>query len=156
MADASAVLVASHDTVGARAAEREALRRCGPETALHHLIIVPAFWHGMRGDDWLNNVATQIRFGSYVEAQLEQELAAHVARLSGETAARRIAYSHEIGVGDPTESLMAAAREREYRLVVIGAPRPKGLSGYRSRMDVDALARGLGSPLLIVPYPSHE
>lgn len=154
MPGTSSILVASHDTVGARAAEREALLRCEPGIALYHLIVVPEFWRGMRGDDWLNNAATQIRFGTYVEGQLEQELATHVARLSADAAAQHVAYSHEIRVGDPATCLIEAARGGEYRLVVIGAPRPKGSPGYRSRMDVDALTRRLGVPLLIVPHPA--
>jgi hypothetical protein len=32
---------------------------------------------------------------------------------------------------------------------VIGPPRPKGTPGYRSRMDLEKLARGLRVPLLV-------
>jgi hypothetical protein len=38
-------------------------------------------------------------------------------------------------------------------LVVIGAPRPAGSRGLRSRMQVETLMRGLAAPLLIVPHP---
>jgi nucleotide-binding universal stress UspA family protein len=154
-AERVAILVASHDTAGARAAERAALARCGRGGALHHLIVVPEFWRGMRGDDWLNNAAAQIRFGRYVEDQLERELASHVERLSANAVTRGIAYSHEIRVGAPAACLIEAACERAWRLVVIGARRPKGTPGYRSRMDVAALARALRAPLLIVPHPER-
>jgi nucleotide-binding universal stress UspA family protein len=38
-------------------------------------------------------------------------------------------------------------------LVVIGSPRPTGVRGLRSRMQLEALVRGLAVPLLIVPHP---
>jgi hypothetical protein len=38
-------------------------------------------------------------------------------------------------------------------IVVIGAPRPKGSPGLRSRMRVEKLAGALGAPLLVVPHP---
>lgn len=55
------ILCASHGTEGARAAEDQALGFCHSDVTLHHLIVVPDFWKGMMGDDWLNNAATQER-----------------------------------------------------------------------------------------------
>ncbi|HDZ79452.1 MAG TPA: universal stress protein, partial [Gammaproteobacteria bacterium] len=49
------VLLASHGTVGAQAAEQMAIRMCSSGAKLHHLIVVPSLWKGMTGDDWLNN-----------------------------------------------------------------------------------------------------
>jgi len=37
---------------------------------------------------------------------------------------------------------------------VIGAPRPRGHAGLRSRMDLETLVRGLGIPLVVIPYPT--
>lgn len=146
-----AILLASHGTAGARAAEARAIDICAPGGAIHHLVVVPGFWRGMLGDDWLNNAATQIRFGAYVEDQLERELAEHAAGLAAAIAARGLAPSHEAALGDPAECLIAAADRMRPDLVVIGAPRPKGKIGYRSRMDVEALTRRLDALLLIVP-----
>jgi hypothetical protein len=67
------VLVASHGTDGARAAETLALASCAPGATLHHLYVVPDLWRGMMGDDWLNNVRTRIRFGDYLEGELASE-----------------------------------------------------------------------------------
>ena len=75
------ILVASHGTIGARAAENEALARCEAGDEFDHLLVVPTLWRGMTGDDWLNNAATQIRFGNYVEDQLEREMMEEVERL---------------------------------------------------------------------------
>ncbi len=152
---ATRIFLASHDTAGARAAERAALERCGLGAALFHLIVVPEFWRGMLGDDWLNNAASQIRFGRYVESELQREMVAHVERLVGEAASRGVAYSHQIRVGRPASCVVAASREGAYDLVVIGSPRPKGSPGYRSRMDVEELVRELRAPLLVVMHPER-
>ena len=79
MRPARAILLASHGTPGARAAERVALDLCAPGGRLHHLVVVPDFWKGMLGDDWLNNAAVHVRFGRYVENQLEREIVEHAA-----------------------------------------------------------------------------
>ena len=150
------ILLASHDTEGARAAEAEALARARAAGAgLHLLVVVPEFWQGMCGDDWLNNAATRDRFGKYVESQLEREIRAHVERLDGEARAAGVSLSVEVRQGDPATCLVDAARAAPSDLVVIGAPRPKGLPGYRSRMKIEILVQGLGQPLLVVPHPAR-
>ena len=84
------ILLASHGTDGAKAAETQALDLCArqsPKPSIHHLLVVPDFWKGMMGDDWLNNAVTQIRFGKYVENQLANEAAD--ARLACDSATDR-------------------------------------------------------------------
>lgn len=150
------ILLASHDTEGARAAEVVALARAMAAGAgLHVLVVVPEFWQGMCGDDWLNNAATRDRFGKYVESELEREIRAHAERLHGEAKAVGVTLSVEVRQGDPATCLLEAARAAPADLVVIGAPRPKGRSGYRSRMKVETLVQGLGQPLLVVPHPAR-
>jgi hypothetical protein len=61
--DNQPILLASHGTAGARAAEAAALDRCAGGATLHQLVVVPDLWKGMLGDDWLNNAVTQARFG---------------------------------------------------------------------------------------------
>ncbi len=148
-------LIASHGTPGARAAEEAAFDRCGKGGVLHHLVVVPEFWKGMLGDDWLNNAVTRARFGRYVECQLEREIAEDSARLADEAARRGVAYSHEFRLGKPADCVLASARAADFALVVIGSPRPPRAPGYRSRMDVAVLVRGLKAPLLIVPHPAR-
>lgn len=147
------ILCASHGTPGARAAEAAALGLCGPGVALHHLIVVPDFWKGMMGDDWLNNAATQDRFGKYVEGQLEDEAAIVVERMGCETEERGAEFTYESHLGKPGECLLDACKRGDYELVIIGSPRPKGMDGLRSRMEPELLARELPVPLLIVPHP---
>lgn len=147
------ILLASHGTDGARAAEKLAYAFCRPGTALHHLIVVPDLWKGMLGDDWLNNASTRATFGRYVESELEREIRAHVKRMRRETAKRRIRYRYELVQGKPTECLIARAADGPVDLIVLGSPRPKGRTGLRSRMLDERLFRALRAPVIVAPYP---
>ena len=148
------VLVGSHGTPGARAAERAALEWCRAGGRLSHLIVVPDLWRGMLGDDWLNNAATRDVYGRYVENQLQREVQSHIDHLRPQAAARGIGYEFRVMLGKPAGCLLAFSREAAPDLIVIGAPRPKGVSGLRSRMHTEQLAGALAMPLLVVPYPT--
>lgn len=147
------ILLASHGSEGARAAEKLAYALCRPGATLHHLIVVPELWKGMMGDDWLNNASTRAKFGRYVESQLEQEIRAHVKRMRRETAKRKIRYRYEIVQGRPTECLIARVAQGPADIVVLGAPRPKGRTGLRSRMLEEKLFRALRVPVIVAPHP---
>ncbi len=151
----STILLASHGTAGARAAEEVALALCNAGGTIRHLEIVPDFWQGMRGDDWLNNAVTQDRFGTYVESELQRELAEHAESLGREAQARGLGYENVSVLGKPAECLLAAVAAQAPDLVVIGSPRPRGMPGYRSRMKIEILVRSLPVPLLIVPHPGQ-
>lgn len=154
MRELKQVLLASHGTPGARAAERAALALCGPKTTLHHLVVVPDFWKGMMGDDWLNNATTRDTYGRYVEAELEDEIRRHIAGLQRQAAKRRVRYRPEIVVGKPEDCLRARLKHGRIDMVVLGALRPKGKAGLRSRMLTEKLLRTLAVPVLVVPYPA--
>ena len=64
------ILLASHGTEGAMAAEKMALILCNKGAKLHHLIVVPTLWEGITGDDWLNNGSTRDTFRRYLETEL--------------------------------------------------------------------------------------
>ena len=145
------ILLASHGTEGARAAEQEAISLCKEGAHLHHLIIVPDFWKGMMGDDWLNNAVTQVRFGKYVESELARDAAIEMERLAGDCKKAGVPCSSNVQLGKPSQCLIAACEQDNYDLAVIGSPRPKGTSGLRSRMDPELLARNLAIPVLTVP-----
>ena len=153
MPDFTSILIASHGTPGAEAAERAALCWCSAGGRLSHLVVVPDLWRGMMGDDWLNNASTRDTYGKYVEGELQREIDLHVGRLGGQAAAAGIAYEFKVMLGKPTECLLAYSREIAPALVVIGAPRPKGLHGLRSRMHAERLVVALTAPLLVIPYP---
>jgi len=155
MNPAQTVLLASHGTPGARAAERVALDLCAPGGRIHHLVVIPDFWKGMLGDDWLNNAAVHMRFGRYVENQLEREIVEHAAGVEAQAKQSGLVYSCEARLGRPAECVAAVAAAGEYDLVVAGSPRPKGAPGYRSRLAVETLVKSLKTQLLIVPHPGR-
>ena len=153
MTEFAHIVIASHGTPGAQAAEQAALAWCRAGGRLSHLVVVPDLWRGMMGDDWLNNASTRDTYGKYVENELQREIDIHVGRLRSQAAAAGIAYEFRVVLGKPTECLLAFSREAAPDLVVIGAPRPKGITGLRSRMHPEQLAGALAMPLLVVPYP---
>ena len=150
------ILLASHGTDGAQAAEQMAINLCNKGGAIHHLVVVPTLWEGMTGDDWLNNGSTRDTFRRYLESELEQEVAEHCQRVSKYAKENDIEYTNEVIVGEPDECLIGVSKKNNYDLVVMGAPRPKGVSGIRSRMSTDNVTRTLSTPLMIAPYPTNE
>jgi hypothetical protein len=147
----SNILLASHGTAGARAAERAALALCARGARLSQLVVVPEFWKGMMGDDWLNNASTRDAYGRHVERQIEAEIAAEVERVRAQAAQLGLRFQSRTVLGKPAECLLACCLELMPELVVIGSPRPKGESGLNSRMQLDTLVRGLAAPLLVIP-----
>jgi len=150
------VLLASHGTDGAKAAEKMALSLCHKGTKLHHLIVVPSLWQGMTGDDWLNNGSTRDTFRRYLENELGREVDEHCERINLAADKQQLEYTKSIVLGEPDECLLNAVKKAKYDLVIMGSPRPKGKKGLRSRMSVEPLAKMLPMPLLIVPYPEKE
>ena len=130
-----------------------AIELAAPSGRLSQLVVVPDFWKGMMGDDWLNNAATRDAYGRHVERQLESEIEAEVARVRKRAQEAGLRYERRVVLGKPAECLLEAAALLKPDLVVIGSPRPPGSRGLRSRMQVEALMRGLAAPLLIVPHP---
>lgn len=145
------ILLASHGTPGACAAEVAALNLCNSQ--LHHLIVIPDFWKGMMGDDWLNNAVTQSEYGDYLEGELKQEVDTNIQRVSAAAAERNLNYNYELLQGKPTECLLKVANSNQFDLIVIGSTRPKSQTGLNSRIDCKELLANLNTPLLIIPNP---
>jgi len=155
MNQAKNVLLASHGTEGALAAEEAAMELCSAGAILRHFIVVPDLWKGMTGDDWLNNGSTRDRFTSYLEAELGREIDEHLTRVRCKAEARNIHYSSEVVLGEPDKCLVEACSKTAYDVVIMGSPRPKGKSGLRSRMTTKLLAKELTTPLMVIPYPDE-
>ncbi len=154
MSAQNSVLLASHGTEGAMAAEQIAIKMCCEQDAgLHHLIVVPSFWKDMTGDDWLNNGSTRNTFRRYLESTLEKEIDEHIERVHKLAEEKGLHYTNEIVIGEPDECLLKSVKEKDYELVVVGSPRPKGKSGLRSRMITKPVSRTLETKILMVPYP---
>jgi len=147
------ILLASHGTAGARAAEKITLGLMKKGDRLHHLIVVPEFWKGMMGDDWLNNVMTREVFKDYMESALQDEVRREIRRVERLARKRGLRYDFEMAFGKPSECLSERLNRGRVDLVVLGGPRPRGRSGYRSRMLTEDVLRNAKIPILIAPYP---
>lgn len=148
------LLLAHHGTPGAEQAAALALSLAMPgQTRIVHLYVVPDFWDGMQGDDWLNNASTRDVFGRYVENMLENDARRELAGVEARCKERGLAYEAVMRLGEPADVVLAVAAETGADLVVIGPPRRKGEEGLRSRMDLEKLVRSLKCPLLIAPRP---
>lgn len=144
------LLLAHHGTAGALRAEALAFEAGAPGvTTIVHALVVPEFWAGMQGDDWLNNASTRDVFARYLEGRIAEENAEQIRALEARCAERGYAYRPVLRLGDPAQCVVEIAREEGAELVVIGPPRARGEPGYRSRMVLDTLARELPCPLLI-------
>lgn len=152
MLKSDTLLLCHHGTEGACRAEALAYAIAQPgHTTIIHCLVVPELWAGMQGDDWLNNAATRDTFAEYVEELLEKDAAREFSAVQSRCAERGIAYKGVSRFGDPAECALAIAAEEHADLVVIGPPRPKGMLGLRSRMDLERLASRLNCALLIAP-----
>lgn len=110
----------------------------------------------MTGDDWLNNAATQEQYGDYVESELQRELQQHSEQLEKNMVAAGIEYQCQVRSGNPEQVLDQMINEGDYDLVVMGAHRPKGVDGLRSRMLTERLHRRQGRcPIMIIPFPTQ-
>ena len=153
MLNSKTLLLGHHGTAGALQAELLAFDIAVPEqTVIVHLLVVPDFWAGMQGDDWLNNASTRDVFGRYVEGLLEKDMAQQLLALEARCAQRHINYKSVVRYGDPADCLLETAEQEQAKLVVIGPPRPKGVTGLRSRMDLERLVRKLSIPLLVANH----
>jgi nucleotide-binding universal stress UspA family protein len=153
MPDFTHVLVASHGTPGAQAANAAALAWCRVGGRLSHLVVVPDLWRGMMGDDWLNNASTRKTYGNYIESELQREIDDHVGRLRAQAGAAGILYECKVLLGNPTACLLAYSHEIAPALVIIGARRPPGRPGLRSHIHTGRLVAALTAPLLVIPHP---
>lgn len=148
------LLLCHHGTVGARRAEELVHELAVPgTTTVVHCLVVPEFWAGMQGDDWLNNASTRDAFGSYVENMLEGDAKRELAAVELRCKELGLAYEAVLRFGNPADTVLDVAAEVGADFAVIGAPRRKGEEGLRSRMELEKLVHGLTCPLLIAPHP---
>ena len=149
---ARTIITASHGTPGAQAAEDAAIKAARHTGArLIHLYVVPDFWRGMRGDDWLNNAVTQEKFGNYLEGELAREAGRQIDRFTEKAQKNGVPITTRAMFGKPADCLVRLEEEEKPERVFIGAPRKKGETGYNSRMKLEVLVRSLTCPLTIVP-----
>ena len=84
-----------------------ALALAAPAATIFHLVVVPDFWKGMMGDDWLNNASTRAAYGRHVESQLAREIEEHRAALEEEIRRSGKRYEAHVVLGKPEEAAQA-------------------------------------------------
>lgn len=150
----SNILLASHGTDGSQAAARMAVDVCSENGCVHQLYVVPELWDGILGDDWLNNGVSRDRFKDHIESELGKEVDQHAEWVQELVQGKGLQYDSTLIYGDPEQCLLKLCDRQAFDLIVMGSPRPKGVSGLRSRMLTDKVMRQLSVPLLIAPYPN--
>lgn len=149
----SNILLASHGTDGSKAAVQLAIETCCEGGVVHQLYVVPELWDGILGDDWLNNGISRDRFKDHIESELGREVDQHAEWVQKLVEAAGLQYQSTLIYGDPEKCLLKLCEQNSFDLLVMGCPRPKGVSGLRSRMLSDKVMRALRLPLLIAPFP---
>ena len=150
------ILLASHGTIGACAAEQAAFNLCSSNTCVTHLYVIPDLWRHILADDWLNNQITQERFGHYLEFELQQKAEENIYRVNTQIKNLGAQYKYKLFFGNPQKCLLSACNDNNFDVVITGSPRPKFKSGLRSRMMTKSLSRKLSSPYIQIPYPRVE
>ncbi len=148
------ILLASHGTTGAKAAELKVLEMCNESTRVTHLIVVPEFWQHIAGDDWLNNSSTRAQFEDYVQAQLEEEIDKSIHRVKHQFDDANIHNTYSVIIGSPDKVLLDTCSKFDFDFIVIGSKRPKAVSGLRSAMLTKQVYKHLSTSLIIVPHPN--
>ena len=151
------ILLASHGTEGAQAAETLAIQVCASAGRIDHLIVVPEFWRNMTGDDWLNSGTARNQFRDYLQTALGQEVDQHRQRVAQKTAAQGLSSHSVVLFGKPERALLHQTEKNDYDLIVVGSPRTGGKKSafsLRSSMLDKKILRALPAALLIAPYPA--
>lgn len=148
------VLLASHNSAGAQAAEDFTLSRCPKQAHILHLYVIPEFWQTMLGDDWRNNPKTRQQFSTYLDQILTTEAQAHQQQLRQKADAHDLQLNTLVKTGKPLDCLLQSLQEHpQIEMVVLGSARPWHLGGLRSRMLTKKLWHACPVPLLVVPFP---
>lgn len=146
------ILVATHGTKGARAAEDLSIDLAGEHGAtLHCIHVVNEDWKFMTGDDWLNTSACRNRFARHVEEELDDEAEAIRKRVAEKASRHAVAVTFEKMVGPPGKSILHAASGSGADLIVMGSRQQCQDQGFKSRIDWNKLLVESTVPIILAP-----
>ena len=148
------ILLASHGTIGAQAAEQKAIEMCTSGTHVTHLVVIPEFWQHITGDDWLNNSSTRKRFETYIEQQLADEVDINILRVQNQLNRLHVNNTYTVVVGNPEKILLETCKRFKFDCIVMGSKRPKNTNGLNSNMLTKKIRKNLSSFLVIAPHPN--
>ena len=150
------ILLASHGSVGACAAEQVVFTRLKPGDELYHLLVVPDAWDGIPGGAGPNHYAPYEIIGGSVEAQMEEEARQTFARVGEAVRQLGVVFETHLVYGKPVYSLLETVAAISPDYVIAGSARPKHIEGLPSKMITESLMRSMVIPLLIIPYPDER
>lgn len=144
------ILLASHGSQGALAAEQHALAVSTAGDYLDHLYVIPAWWGGMTGDDWLNNAVSRDRFCNYLSTELQHECELTLQRVKHQCEEIAVSYQPILRVGDSDKELNKQVHINHYDQVFIGCRRAKHIKGLQDVMLSKKNINKIGHLLSIV------
>ena len=144
-------LLASHGSLGAKAAEKVAIASCKSGDQLDHLYVIPSWWADMTGDDWLNNGASRNSYRHYLERELEKESLSVINRIRDKCEKKKISYKSILLVGNCEQLLQKYADN--YSKVFVGSCRPKTIEGLNDKMLTNKVLNKLKDQLEIIQFP---
>lgn len=150
------ILLASHGSIGARAAEQAVLTRLNPGDELYHLLVVPDAWDAMPGENGQDHSTAYPIIGGAIEAQMEAEAGDTFARMGEAARQLGVVYETRLIYGKPVYTLLETVAEISPDYVIAGSARPKHIDGLHSKMITESLMRSMVIPLLIIPYPDER
>ena len=146
-------LLASHGSTGGIAAEQAAIHICQLGDEIDHLYVIPDWWKGMTGDDWLNNGVSRNRFRNYLSEQLWQESQRVIKRIQEQCKRNSVRYNSLIQIGRSDQIFQQAAESKDYTKLIIGEHRPKYSDGLYDRMLTSAIRKQFATRLEVIPHP---
>lgn len=150
------VLVASHGTPGAQAAEELALKiAIRFESGLNLVTVINENWKHMTGDDWLNTSACRNQFRRHVESEVNSEADEVIARMGSRASESGIEFRHFKTVGTPIVEILNFADTISADLIVVGARQVKQGLGFKSRMPWEKFIETCRIPVIIAPVMDY-
>ncbi|MEW6348769.1 MAG: universal stress protein [Thermodesulfobacteriota bacterium] len=152
MAMFSRILLATHGTAGALAAEDLAVELASRFGAsLHCLHVIHEDWQWMTGDDWLNTSASRNQFARHVENELNGEAEAIMKRVSEKASGKSVSLTTLKKVGNPAAVILLTAQEIGADVVVMGSRQNRQDTGFRARIGWPEFLGKCRVPVLLAP-----
>jgi nucleotide-binding universal stress UspA family protein len=151
------ILIATHGTEGAVAAEQSALdlaRTLGAE--LHALYVIHKGWGSLVGIEWLHSSETRMDFFRYTEAELYRMADAALVKFRDRAAACGLNVTTSVRVGDPADIIVSESREQGADLIVLGDVGNGRSEEYRARISIHKLMRSAPCSVLRVKATDRE
>jgi nucleotide-binding universal stress UspA family protein len=150
------VLVASHGTQGAQAAEDLALKiAIRFESVLNLVTVINENWQHMTGDDWLNTSACRNQFRRHVESEVNGEADEVIGRVRSRASESGIQFRHVKTVGIPVVEILNVADTISADLIVVGARQIKQDLGFKSRLPWEKFIESSRIPVIIAPVMEY-